>query len=200
MHIQKELFQSNITDANQLELLEEYKNGNENVINDLIKLNSNLVIYIINNKFSSSYYDINELFSVGLFGLYKGIKTFDHSKKYQPSTYYGVCIKNEILMFLRKNQKHTFNYSIEENEIILKHDDKVLEKYEEKELLLILKEVLEKLPIRDKKIIEMYYGLKGISYTQDVIAKECQLSQSLVSRKIKSITKKLKVMLNDNIN
>lgn len=77
-------------------------NDNKN-INDIMSEHIKLV-YLAYNKLDKNYYVIkekDELYAVGLIGLWKGVKTYDKTKKIKPSTYLYRCIKNEMLMFLR---------------------------------------------------------------------------------------------------
>ena len=94
-----------------LEALEE-----EEVINDLgtpdeegakatlIEHNLRLVVYIA-KKFDNTGVGVEDLISIGTIGLIKSINTFKPDKNIKLATYASRCIENEILMYLRKNNK-----------------------------------------------------------------------------------------------
>lgn len=66
--------------------------------------NLNLVHFVL-NKFSFNKSEYEDLFQEGVIGLIKAEQTYDINKKNSFSTYACVCIKNEILGYLRKNNK-----------------------------------------------------------------------------------------------
>lgn len=91
----------------------------------LIEHNLRLVLKIAYD-FALTEEDINEFFSIGTIGLIKGINTFDINKKNKLSTYIGRCIKNEILMTIKKRKKR-YNSTISYDDIIsIDNDGKTL--------------------------------------------------------------------------
>ena len=58
--------------------------------------------------------NIEDLISIGTIGLIKAINTFKPEKKIKLATYASRCIENEILMFLRKNNRTRTEISIDE--------------------------------------------------------------------------------------
>ena len=48
---------------------------------------------------------MEDLISIGTIGLIKAVNTFCPDKNIKLATYASRCIENEILMFLRKNNK-----------------------------------------------------------------------------------------------
>lgn len=70
----------------------------------LIEHNLRLVIYIA-KKFTNTEFPMDELIASGNLGLVKAAQTFDPKKKIMFSTYAARCIKNEMLMCLRYDQK-----------------------------------------------------------------------------------------------
>ena len=103
-----------------LEAMEE-----EEVINDLgtedeqeakatlIEHNLRLVVYIA-KKFDNTGVGVEDLISIGTIGLIKSINTFNPGKNIKLATYASRCIENEILMYLRKNNKAKVEVSIDE--------------------------------------------------------------------------------------
>ena len=70
----------------------------------LVERNLRLVVYIA-KKFENTGIGIEDLISIGTIGLMKGVNTFNSDKNIKLATYASRCIENEILMFLRKNNK-----------------------------------------------------------------------------------------------
>lgn len=57
---------------------------------------------------------MEDLISIGTIGLIKAINTFNPTKKIKLATYASRCIENEILMYLRRNNKTKLEVSIDE--------------------------------------------------------------------------------------
>ncbi|MDD6879334.1 MAG: sigma-70 family RNA polymerase sigma factor [bacterium] len=186
------------------DLLEKIKQGDERSREKLIKHNIRLVLYEVTACFKSVKYDKKDLVSIGNIGLMKAITTFDTSKKVEFATYAKRCIDNEILMFLRKIKKDQNVCSLNR---IINHDkdgkelkiedtisDKrdIVEEYEDNETYQIIRQIVEKLPNRDRKIIMLYFGFyNGKVHTQKEIADMMCISQPLVSKLITKILKRL---------
>ena len=79
----------------------------------LVERNLRLVVYIA-KKFENTGIGIEDLISIGTIGLMKGVNTFNSDKNIKLATYASRCIENEILMFLRKNNKTKGEISIDE--------------------------------------------------------------------------------------
>ena len=79
----------------------------------LIERNLRLVVYIA-RKFENTGINIEDLISIGTIGLIKAINTFKPEKKIKLATYASRCIENEILMYLRRNNKTRTEVSIDE--------------------------------------------------------------------------------------
>ncbi len=171
----------------------------------LITHNLRLVVYIA-KKFESTGIGIEDLVSIGTIGLIKAVKTFCPSKNIKLATYASRCIENEILMFLRKTSQYKNEVSIDEplnidwdgNELLLSDilgtdEDTVnggIENEAEKNILL---EAVERLPDREKCIMQMRFGLiDGKEKTQKEVADIIGISQSYISRLEKRIIKKLR--------
>ena len=139
----------------------------------LVVHNLRLVVYIA-KKFESTGIGIEDLISIGTIGLIKAMNTFVPSKNIKLATYASRCIENEILMFLRKSALTKNDVSIDEplnvdwdgNELLLSDllgtdadaVNKELETEVERELLL---ECVNRLPPRERQIMEMRFGLNG---------------------------------------
>ena len=95
------------------EVLNKLSKGDESVRKILVERNLRLVVYIA-KKFENTGIGIEDLISIGTIGLMKGVNTFNSDKKIKLATYASRCIENEILMYLRKNNKIKGEVSIDE--------------------------------------------------------------------------------------
>lgn len=183
------------------------ENNDEEAKSMLIEHNLRLVVYIA-KKFENTGVGVEDLISIGTIGLIKGINTFKPDKNIKLATYASRCIENEILMYLRKNNKTKLEVSIDEplnvdwdgNELLLSDilgtDEDVISKGIESEVeKKLLYKAIEKLNHREKVIVEMRYGLNnkdGEEMTQKEVADSLGISQSYISRLEKKIIKRLK--------
>ena len=183
------------------------ENNDEEAKSMLIEHNLRLVVYIA-KKFDNTGVGVEDLISIGTIGLIKGINTFKPDKNIKLATYASRCIENEILMYLRKNNKTKLEVSIDEplnvdwdgNELLLSDilgtDEDVISKGIESEVeKKLLYKAIEKLNHREKVIVEMRYGLNnkdGEEMTQKEVADSIGISQSYISRLEKKIIKRLK--------
>lgn len=194
-----------LTREEERNLVEKLNYGDESIRSILIERNLRLVVYIA-RKFENTGICIEDLISVGTIGLIKAVNTFDPSKKVKLATYASRCIENEILMYLRRNNKikseisfyEPLNVDWDGNELLLSDilgtdNDIVYDSIEEeidKELLLI---AMEKLNNREKQIVNLRFGLGGkTEKTQKEVADMLGISQSYISRLEKRIIKRLK--------
>ncbi|MEZ0535673.1 RNA polymerase sporulation sigma factor SigE [Caldicellulosiruptoraceae bacterium PP1] len=190
----------------ELEVLNKIHNEkNEELKRILIERNLRLVVYIA-RKFENTKINLEDLVSIGTIGLIKAINTYNLEKNIKLATYASKCIENEILMFLRRNMHNKVELSIDEplnvdwdgNELLLSDvlgtDVEVVYRkieYEvEKETL---KKAIDKLPIREKKIVELRFGFgQEGEKTQKEVADILGISQSYISRLEKKILNRLK--------
>lgn len=173
----------------------------------LIEHNLRLVVYIA-KKFDNTGVGVEDLISIGTIGLIKSINTFNPGKNIKLATYASRCIENEILMYLRRNNKTKLEVSIDEplnvdwdgNELLLSDilgtDEDVIYRDIENEVerKLLLK-AIDKLSDREKTIINLRFGLgtpDGQEMTQKEVAELLGISQSYISRLEKKIMKRLK--------
>ena len=171
----------------------------------LIVHNLRLVVYIA-RKFEAPNTNIEDLISIGTIGLIKAVNTFKPDKNIKLATYASRCIENEILMYLRKNSAQRNEISIDEplnidwdgNELLLSDVlgsdpnsvNQNIEQLAERNMLL---SAVEKLPKRERVIMQMRFGLiDGTERTQKEVADLIGISQSYISRLEKRIIKQLK--------
>lgn len=190
------------------DLVRRSNTGDIEARNKLIEHNLRLVVFLA-KKYDNTMYDLEDLVSIGTIGLIKGIKTYKLDKNIKLATYASRCIDNEILMFLRKNKKRMSEVSFEDsvnldsegNELHIEdifgtEEDLVEKSIECKDDKVLLQEEVKKLDERDKKIIELRYGLSGKKeLTQKELAEKLKISQSYISRIEKKVIKKLKSIM-----
>ena len=93
-----------LTKEEEEEILLLIEKGDEGQREKLVVHNLRLVVYIA-RKFENTPVGIEDLVSIGTVGLIKAVNTFRPEKKIKLATYASRCIENEILMYLRKNNK-----------------------------------------------------------------------------------------------
>lgn len=162
-----------------IELLDQVKQGSLEARNKIIEHNLKFV-YLIANRFSMSD-NVDDLFSVGVIGLTKGVERFDkdayHINAF--STFIGKCIENEIRMHLRKLKSKVAIVSIEEDigssystngddelslSDTLKEDNMLPEKATSRlELYTTLHKLIKDLPPQEQYIINAYFGIGDLN-------------------------------------
>lgn len=170
----------------------------------LIERNLRLVVYIA-KKFENAGINVEDLISIGTIGLIKSVNTFNAERNIKLATYASRCIENEILMYLRRNSRNKSEVSFDEplnidwdgNELLLSdilgtESDIVYHSIEEEVNRSLLFGALDKLPTRERKIMEMRFGLvSGTEMTQKEVADFLSISQSYISRLEKKIIGRL---------
>lgn len=173
----------------------------------LIEHNLRLVVYIA-KKFDNTGVGVEDLISIGTIGLIKAINTFNPEKNIKLATYASRCIENEILMYLRRNNKTKLEVSIDEplnvdwdgNELLLSdilgtEEDTIYKDLENEAEKKVLMKAVSKLSSREKMIVKMRFGLgnpMGEEKTQKEVADLLGISQSYISRLEKKIMARLR--------
>ncbi len=173
----------------------------------LIEHNLRLVVYIA-KKFDNTGIGVEDLISIGTIGLIKSIQTFNPNKNIKLATYASRCIENEILMYLRRNNKTKLEVSIDEplnvdwdgNELLLSdilgtEEDTIYKDLENEAEHKLLVRAINCLSSREKLIVQMRYGLTsqdGEEKTQKEVADLLGISQSYISRLEKKIMQRLR--------
>lgn len=179
----------------------------ESARSELIEHNLRLVVYIA-QKFDNTGVGVEDLISIGTIGLIKAINTFDAEKKIKLATYASRCIENEILMYLRRNNKTKMEVSIDEplnvdwdgNELLLSDilgtDEDIIYRGIEHEVeRSLLGKAIGKLNDREQTIVRLRFGInmpEGKEKTQKEVADMLGISQSYISRLEKRIMKQLR--------
>lgn len=177
------------------ELMSQLGENGEAVRTVLIERNLRLVVYIA-KKFENAGVNVEDLISIGTIGLIKAVNTFKPDKNIKLATYASRCIENEILMYLRRNNKNRSEVSFDEplnvdwdgNELLLSDilgtdNDIVYTHIEEEVNRGLLGYALHQLSPRERQIMEMRFGLRtGREMTQKEVADRLGISQSYISR------------------
>ena len=194
-----------LEEKDEIELLKRLKNKDKDAKNILVEKNLRLVVYIA-KKFENSGINIEDLISIGTIGLMKAINSYYMEKNIKLATYASRCIENEILMFLRKNNKLKTEISIDEPinidsegndlslaDILGTENDAIFKSIEDEENKKILKNSIECLENREKIIMKLRYGFDGKDeLTQKEVADKLGISQSYISRLEKKVINDLK--------
>jgi RNA polymerase sporulation-specific sigma factor len=194
-----------LTSEEEAVLLGRLSSGDRAVKGILIERNLRLVVYIA-RRFDNTGVHIEDLVSIGTIGLIKAVNTFDPEKKIKLATYASRCIENEILMYLRRNNKTKAEVSFDEplnvdwdgNELLLSdvlgtETDLIYKDLEEVVDRRLLELALDRLSLREKRLMELRFGLTdGREKTQKEVADLLGISQSYISRLEKRIIRKLR--------
>ena len=200
-------FPKPLTPGEERACLERLQEGDREARDILIERNLRLVAHVA-KKYQGTDYETEDLLSVGTIGLIKAVNTFHPERGSRLATYAAKCIENEILMYLRRNNKIRYEVSIDEplnvdwdgNELLLSDilgtDENVISKDLEEEVdKRLLRMALDKLNEREREIIELRFGINqngGKERTQKEVADMMGISQSYISRLEKKIMKRLK--------
>lgn len=189
----------------EAQIMDELRLGNDENRDLLVTHNLRLVVYIA-KKFESKTTSTEDLVSIGTIGLMKAVRTFNPEKQIKLATYASRCIENEILMHLRKVNNTRVEMSFDEplsvdwdgNELTLRdvlgtEPDDVYENIEYDDEKRFLRNIVDTLPEKEKKMMMMRFGLDGgKSHTQKQLADSMGISQSYISRLEKRILSKIR--------
>ncbi len=179
----------------EAQLFERKMKGDDEARAILIERNLRLVSHII-KKYYSSYTPVDELISVGSYGLIKAVDSFKCEYGTRFATYGAKCVQNEILMYFRAQKKKQNEVSINDtidvdkdgNPLtymdIISTDENIADdidlRLHSDRLRRLVETVLDE---RERQIIVLRYGLKGFApRTQREVAKYLGISRSYVSR------------------
>ena len=184
-----------LTRREEAKLLAEMAEGSEEARRELILHNLRLVAHIA-RKYIVPGHNAEDLTSIGVVGLIKAVGSYRQGGGTSLGTYAARCIENEILMTLRASRKRKGEVSLsdpvgtdgEGNDItfmdILGTDQEELEEEVIRRVTLQrVRKLLEKLPPRERLVLELRYGLvDGRVYPQHEVAGRLGISRSYVSR------------------
>ncbi|MBO4381269.1 MAG: RNA polymerase sporulation sigma factor SigE [Clostridia bacterium] len=196
---------SPLSPEEELETVERFLAGDKEARLKLIEHNLRLVVYIA-KRFDNTGIDMDDLVSIGTIGLIKAVGSYNPSKNIKLATFASRCIENEILMYLRKTSRTRSEVSLDEplnvdfegnmlllSDVLGTDPECVYNDVEGSEEQAVLKETFMQLPERERKILELRFGLYGKDeMTQKEIADMMGISQSYISRLEKKIVDNLK--------
>lgn len=198
-------FPKPLTAEEERHYLELCTQGDLDARNVLVERNLRLVAHIIKKYYTQSE-EQEDLISIGTIGLMKAIGTYRLDKNIKLATYASRCIENEILMYIRKIAGQKAEVSLDEpinldgdgnelrlSDILGTDGDEISRPMEDNADLCVLRQVLRELPGRERRIIQLRFGLDGVKeLTQKEVAGLLGISQSYISRLEKRIMGKLR--------
>lgn len=170
---------------------------------DLVCDNIRLVYYIFGKlsqtEFSALHKD--DIILSGILGLVKAANTFDTERGTKFSTYAALCIRNEMLMYMRKARRY-FNQEIslespvtvdESGAILTIADTLEANENPQDECLagLMYEEFIRKLTTLDQRVL----GMRIEGYKQKEISTRLGYSQGYIARRIKGIRAKARLWI-----
>ncbi len=193
-----------LTSAEEQELLQRYREGDDDARKKLIEHNLRLVAHIV-KKYYDPHYEHDDLISIGTIGLIKGVTNYNEEKGTRLATYAARCIENEILMYFRAQKKTALDVFINDpidtdkdgNALtlldIIASDFSIVDDIDTRIKIKKLREYLQtELTPRERNIIALRYGLGGRpALPQREVAKKLNISRSYVSRLEKKALEKL---------
>lgn len=140
------------------ELVEKFNSGSEKAFNEIVKRHRQK-IYWHARRMTANHLDADEIVQEVLLVLYKKLGGF----KFKSSLYtwiYSITATRSINFIKRRKLKEIFSFE-DQPDAALKNDDDIIESIEQREKLLRLEKVLQKLPVKQREvfIMRMYDAL-----------------------------------------
>ena len=188
-------FPKPLSKKEEAEVVARYAAGDEEARRLLIEHNLRLVSHIA-HKYTVPGYGADDLISIGVIGLIKAVNSFKPESGAALGTYAARCIENEILMTLRASRKRQGDVSLSDPigtdgegndvtfmDVLGTEHDALEEEVIRRVTLEKVRQVLDCLPVRERLVLEMRYGLMdGRQHPQHEIAERLGISRSYVSR------------------
>ena len=188
-------FPKPLSAAEERRCFELMQGGDGSARDRLISHNLRLVAHIV-KKYAAPGADSDDLISIGTIGLIKAVSTYDQTKGNRFAAYGARCVENEILMHFRSVKKQSAELHFDEPvdvdkngncltlmDIVADDGMSVEEKCELEIQLSRLAEKVRSLGERERRIIELRYGLGSTPpLAQKEVAQMLGISRSYVSR------------------
>ena len=171
LHLEAGSFPKPLSAREEIETFAALRAGDRSAREKIIRHNLRLVAHVA-KKYYAQPGDQEDLISIGTIGLMKAVDTFDTTRKARFATYASRCIENEILMYLRRNNKVRMDVSIDEplnvdwdgNELLLSDilgtdEDIIYRDMENEAEIMLLRTAVNTLTPREKEIICLRYGI-----------------------------------------
>ena len=194
LHLEAGSFPKPLNAREEIETFAALRAGDRSAREKLIRHNLRLVAHVA-KKYYAQPTEQDDLISIGTIGLMKAVDTFDTTRKARFSTYASRCIENELRMHFRKERRTGTTVSLQETLEAGKEDTALTlsdvlqdgfcmeESCEKQDEARRLRQLIEGLPARERRLILLRYGLAGQPpLTQLETAQLLQISRSYVSR------------------
>lgn len=197
LHLEGGSFPRPLSPQQEAAALAELRQGGEvhaRARDTLIRHNLRLVAHIAKKYFSAAASQ-EDMVSIGTIGLIKAVDTFDARRAGKFSSYASRCIENELRMELRRRRREGTFVSLQEPlesgdggapltlADTLQDDADMVRDCEKRSDWARLRGYLHTLPAREKRVLELRYGLTGEApLTQQQTAQRLKISRSYVSR------------------
>lgn len=184
------------------------RKGNEDAEELLFKRNEPFLRHMV-RKMRTSDNDFDDALAAARLGLFKAYRSYKHGSDAKFITFASICIRNEISMVFRGENRYRDRVACSLNDIVYNEDNTGIAG-ELGEILVdpdsdfsdnlidtlntegIVSQLLHRLSPRDKKMLALYTEGK----TQTEISREIGISQSYVARRLLGIKRKLMQRLN----
>ena len=197
-----------LTAEEEREMIQRMKQGDKAARDSLIEHHLRLVWKVV-HSFRNAWQDPEEMFAVGVIGLMKAIDNFNPDYGYRLYGLATVSIRNEILMDYRKRKRRQLEVSMDQTININENGDRltladILQTDADeldKQIMCEgdaddVRRAMAILCDRERRMIELLYGLNGKKLNQQATAQELGLSQSVISRLEKKTLAAMRAELN----
>ena len=194
LHLEAGSFPKPLSAREEIETFAALRAGDRSAREKIIRHNLRLVAHVA-KKYYAQPGDQEDLISIGTIGLMKAVDTFDTTRKARFATYASRCIENELRMHFRRERRNGVVVSLQETLEAGKEDSALTlsdvlqdgfcmeDACERQDEARRLRRLIEGLPARERKLIQLRYGLAGQPpLTQLETAQLLQISRSYVSR------------------
>ena len=194
LHLEAGSFPKPLSAREEIETFAALRAGDGSAREKIIRHNLRLVAHVA-KKYYAQPGDQEDLISIGTIGLMKAVDTFDTTRKARFATYASRCIENELRMHFRRERRNGVVVSLQETLEAGKEDSALTlsdvlqdgfcmeDSCEQQDEAQRLRQLIEGLPARERKLILLRYGLAGQPpLTQLETAQLLQISRSYVSR------------------
>ena len=194
LHLEAGSFPKPLSAREEIETFAALRAGDRSAREKIIRHNLRLVAHVA-KKYYAQPGDQEDLISIGTIGLMKAVDTFDTTRKARFATYASRCIENELRMHFRRERRNGVVVSLQETLEAGKEDSALTlsdvlqdgfcmeDSCEQQDEARRLRQLIEGLPARERKLILLRYGLAGQPpLTQLETAQLLQIIRSYVSR------------------
>ena len=197
LHLESGSFPRPLTPAQERDALTALRQGGAartQARDTLIRHNLRLVAHIAKKYFSAAASQ-EDMVSIGCIGLIKAVDTYDACRARKFSSYASRCIENELRMELRRRRREGATVSLQEPlegggdgapltlADTLQDDADMAQECENRSEWAQLRRYVQALPLRERRVLELRYGLGGgAPLTQQQTAEQLKISRSYVSR------------------